>query len=311
MLGQGNLAAFCDIDGDQDLDLFCGHVSGNLLFYENEGDSSLPMWADPVTDYDSIDVQGYCAPAVCDIDDDGDADLFLGRSDGTISYYENVGDGFSPRWADPEPFYFEIDVGSRSMPEFCDIDEDGDCDLFIGKNGGSVSFYRNEGDRNIASFILETDQYASIQLIGQTKPVFADIDGDGDPDLFVGDDDGGLDFWRNMGTGTAVTDEGIYGSMPCEIGVYQNYPNPFNPTTAISYQLSAISGQNPHHTTLKIYNILGQEVVTLVDELQEPGSYTVRWGGRDHLGMGTASGIYFYRITTGDFTATKRMVLLK
>jgi len=89
----------------------------------------------------------------------------------------------------------------------------------------------------------------------------------------------------------------------------QNYPNPFNPDTDIRYQIPDC--RYPSHTTLTIYNILGQEVRVLVDEIQEPGLYTVTWDGRDRLGHEVPSGIYFYRIQANEFTATKRMVLMK
>ena len=92
----------------------------------------------------------------------------------------------------------------------------------------------------------------------------------------------------------------------------QNHPNPFNPETSIQY--SVISDQSIHHSplvTLKVYNILGQEVVTLVDEPKEAGHYTVTWDGKDNRGLGVASGVYFYSLKAGDFTSTKRMVLLR
>ena len=94
--------------------------------------------------------------------------------------------------------------------------------------------------------------------------------------------------------------------------LWQNYPNPFNPATSIQY--SVISEQSTHHSplvTLKIYNLLGQEVVTLVNEVKEPGHYTVSWDGRDRLGNEVSSGVYFYRLATGEFTTTRRMVLMK
>ena len=99
--------------------------------------------------------------------------------------------------------------------------------------------------------------------------------------------------------------------IPAEYHLAQNYPNPFNPTTSIQY--SVVSDQSPPHITLKIYNILGQEVRILVDELKEPGYYTVTWDGKDYSGREVASGIYFYRLTVdgGQWSATKRMVLMK
>ena len=89
--------------------------------------------------------------------------------------------------------------------------------------------------------------------------------------------------------------------VPAEYGLAQNYPNPFNPVTSIEY---SVAGNV--QATLKVYNVLGQEVVTLVDEVQEPGQYSVSWDAGD-----VASGVYFYRLNAGDFSATKRMVLMK
>ena len=79
--------------------------------------------------------------------------------------------------------------------------------------------------------------------------------------------------------------------------------------TDIRYQIA--DGRSPLHTTLKIFNLLGQEVRTLVDEPQEAGYYTVTWDGKDRFGNDVASGVYFYRLQAGDFARTKRMVLLK
>ncbi len=92
--------------------------------------------------------------------------------------------------------------------------------------------------------------------------------------------------------------------------LYQNYPNPFNPKTNISYQLSTAS-----YVTLKIYDLLGREIETLVDGLNEAGSQSVEWNAKSASG-GLPSGIYFYRLTVTDgnktsYTQTKKLVLLK
>ncbi|UCE17791.1 MAG: DUF362 domain-containing protein [Gemmatimonadota bacterium] len=97
--------------------------------------------------------------------------------------------------------------------------------------------------------------------------------------------------------------------IPDQFLLSQNFPNPFNPVTTIQY--SVVSELSLPHVSLKIYNSLGQEIRTLVDELQNPGQYTVTWDVEDALGVSAPSGIYFYRLTVGDFTATRRMLLLK
>jgi len=85
-----------------------------------------------------------------------------------------------------------------------------------------------------------------------------------------------------------------------------NYPNPFNPTTSISFDVDAPSAVN-----IDVYNIKGQKVKTLVDRFYEIGSHTVQWNGTDETGHPVSSGIYFYKMTAGGYTATQKMLLLK
>jgi len=102
--------------------------------------------------------------------------------------------------------------------------------------------------------------------------------------------------------GTLVSvDENQNGIVPQTFALWQNYPNPFNPTTTINYDLPKSA-----RITLKVYNIVGQEVATLVDGQQSAGRYSVQFNA-SHL----ASGIYFYRLQSGDFVQTNKMVLVK
>lgn len=101
-------------------------------------------------------------------------------------------------------------------------------------------------------------------------------------------------------------DSFVVAAQPTDFALYENYPNPLNPCTDIKYQIP-ISVP----TTLKVYNILGQEVRTLVDGVREPGFYTVTWDGRDCFCNDASSGVYFCRIEAGDFIQRKKMLLLK
>ncbi len=92
------------------------------------------------------------------------------------------------------------------------------------------------------------------------------------------------------------------GNIPTEYALYQNYPNPFNPSTVIKYQIP----DNNTSVELKIYNILGKEVKTLVNEIQNSGIYEVLFNAANY-----SSGIYFCTIKAGSFSATKKMILLK
>jgi hypothetical protein len=107
---------------------------------------------------------------------------------------------------------------------------------------------------------------------------------------------------------------------PEKIALFQNYPNPFNPVTRIQYMVegrgkAAVGGRwtgdSSIPTTLKIYNVLGQRVKTLVDEPQKPGDYEVVWDGKDDEGNDVASGIYFCKLTAGSYQKTKKMILLR
>ena len=88
---------------------------------------------------------------------------------------------------------------------------------------------------------------------------------------------------------------------PTTFVLSQNYPNPFNPSTKISWQSPVAA-----HHTIKIYDILGNEVATLVDEFKPAGSYEVNFEA-----LNLASGIYIYRLTSDNFTETKKMMLLR
>ena len=87
-----------------------------------------------------------------------------------------------------------------------------------------------------------------------------------------------------------------------------NFPNPFNPETTINYRLA---GNTDQETKLVIYNAIGQEIRTLVQKVQPAGEYVVHWDGTDNLGQKVSSGIYMYHLTSGDFSQTRRMMLLK
>jgi photosystem II stability/assembly factor-like uncharacterized protein len=114
----------------------------------------------------------------------------------------------------------------------------------------------------------------------------------------------------------------ISSQVPFRFMLYQNYPNPFNPTTIIKYSIppfnSPISKGGLRGVTLKVYDMLGREVVTLVNEKQSPGTYEVTFDARHGGSSSLASGIYFYKLTVRDhefprqiFSETKKLVLLK
>ena len=95
-------------------------------------------------------------------------------------------------------------------------------------------------------------------------------------------------------------------TMPGDFVLSQNYPNPFNPSTTIKYSVSKIINNQSSIINLKVYDALGNEVATLVNEEKSPGNYEVEW-----TATGFASGVYFYRLKAGDFNSVKKLVLMK
>ena len=106
---------------------------------------------------------------------------------------------------------------------------------------------------------------------------------------------------RTTNGGVTFLGEGKNQSLPTEYTLHQNYPNPFNPSTKISWQVPVGAQQ-----TLKIYDILGNEIVKLVDEFRPAGRYEVIFDASR-----LSSGTYFYKLQAGDFVQTKKMILIK
>ncbi|MDZ7342964.1 MAG: T9SS type A sorting domain-containing protein, partial [candidate division KSB1 bacterium] len=96
------------------------------------------------------------------------------------------------------------------------------------------------------------------------------------------------------------------GGVPTDYALEQNYPNPFNPETTIKYQVPTTG-----HVRLTIYNALGSEVRRLVDRTQPAAYHVVVWDGRDNAGNPMPSGVYFYRLESGKFSAIKKMIMLQ
>jgi|GEM_PF-2823473 len=103
---------------------------------------------------------------------------------------------------------------------------------------------------------------------------------------------------------TGVDDD--HSAVPKSYSLKQNYPNPFNPETVIEYNLAASA-----HVTLTVFNVIGQKVVDVVNGYESAGSKQAIWNGRDENGREVQSGIYFYRLTTDNFSMTRKMMLLK
>jgi peptidoglycan/xylan/chitin deacetylase (PgdA/CDA1 family) len=114
--------------------------------------------------------------------------------------------------------------------------------------------------------------------------------------------DGGIASFTKLNI-TGIEDEQV---QPLAFELYQNYPNPFNPLTVIRYQLSVNS-----YVTLRVYDALGKEIATLVNDYKQAGSYQIEFNVAEVARPEIASGVYFYQLRAGDYTTVKKMILLR
>ncbi|KAJ8614593.1 hypothetical protein CTAYLR_004976 [Chrysophaeum taylorii] len=193
-----------DVDEDGDLDVVVGSSSGYLSLFQNFG--GWRFFEAPVeSPFAGIDVGFESTPALGDLDDDGDVDLVIGNSWGSSTYYLNVGDATTPIFESVEeessPFA-GIGVYSHSAPVLADLDGDADLDLVIGEVWGTMLYYRNIGDPRSPFFRqVHPSPFDGIDVGYLCKPAFVDLDNDGDLDLVVGESEGHLLYFRNVGGG--------------------------------------------------------------------------------------------------------------
>ncbi len=209
--------ALADIDGDSDLDLFIGKGHSGIALLENVGSADSAAWNLITTSFESLLLSTQEAPALADLDDDGDQDLLIGSEDGTLNYIQNIGTPSVPDWEEPVPNYAGVDVDYNAAPTVADVDNDGLVDLFIGSYAGTLRYLHNDGTPTSPSW-TDLGNYPGIDVGAYSTPAFADLDGDQDLDLLIGNGGlgGFLGFYRNQGNPQLP-------SWTLETAYYQNW----------------------------------------------------------------------------------------
>lgn len=180
--------------------------------------------------------------------------------------------------------------------------------LYVKGNYAFVAYY-DKGFR-----IFDISNPSQMNVVKEYDPVAGSKEGFGGSfgvymyapsgNIYVSDDDVGLLIFDFDSLHTNVTP--VSNNVPDDFLLKQNYPNPFNPSTKIAFDIPKLTGVSASHVTLKIFDVAGQEVASILDEDILPGSYEVQWNA-----AGNPSGVYFYSLQSDGFSMTKKMILTK
>lgn len=327
-------------DGFQDLFVTGGVIgtTNDRLFLNNGNGTFTKILTDPI-----VSVNHWAGGSSWgDFDNDGWLDMFVGGYDGANLLFKNNANG---TFRNIDTGILVTDGNYKEAAGWCDYDNDGNLDIFTARNnyfGGNNCLYHNNGSSN---------KYLNIKCVGVVsnkcgigaKVYVKAVIGSGSVTQVreISSQTGGAISGENclnavFGLGnaaiidsviikwpggiidkysqlqpnqflTAVEGQGINkinqinSNIPGKFSLFQNYPNPFNPSTKIGYQIQKNSFVN-----LKIFDALGRELETIVNEIQPAGTYEVTFNASHYPG-----GVYFYRLNTGDFSQTNKMLMIK
>ncbi|MEE2877122.1 MAG: FG-GAP-like repeat-containing protein [Candidatus Neomarinimicrobiota bacterium] len=279
LTGNNLVPTFGDLDGDRDMDAIVGDWNGDLYHYENLGTSQSPVF-EYKGKYLDLDVGQRAHPSLGDLDGDNDLDLIVGRDDGNILLWRNLGSPEAPEFElKDESFLNTADLGRMAAPAVVDLDLDDRMDLVIGTAGGLLF---SAFERNGTWIVKEFDEipYAGPQL----APAVSDLNNDGRLEIAMGSLHGGLQLFEvdaSMNTEMSL-------SPPRGTGTLKAYPNPYNGELTISVEVESAAS-----IEISVHNLLGQKIETIIDSPFHAGTHQFFWH-RENL----PSGIYLLMAVT-------------
>ncbi|EGV33016.1 FG-GAP repeat protein, partial [Thiorhodococcus drewsii AZ1] len=198
-----------DLDADGDLDVLVGAGDGTLYYFENTGTASSAAFASAQTNPFSFSDVGFNpAPTFADLDGDGDLDALVGEYRGSTShlnYFENTGSASSAAFASAQSDPFGLTNVGAPTPTLADLDDDGDLDALVGDLHGHLNYFENTGSPSSAAFASAQKYLFGLTSVDDSAtPIFADLDGDGDLDVLVGERRGELKYFENTGSASSA-----------------------------------------------------------------------------------------------------------
>lgn len=345
-LVDGQVWNWIDYDNDGDLDAFLTNYANNVPnnLYKNNNGTFQRMTAAEVGTIVS-DPGLFLTNLWGDFENDGDLDCFVTRDASQQSkYYSNNGDGTFTRLDSLAPV---INTGGNYGATAGDFDNNGTLDLYVSGTTGSKGLYRNDLNNGNKWINIKcvgsgpTNNFSNKSAIGTKVKVKATINGIpvwqyrevtaqnsfnsmnmlnvhfGLGNAIVIDSiiiiwsRGLREVYTNVTPNvfyTVTEGQGIvsvesHGSniVPEDFKLFQNYPNPFNPSTVINYEISTAA-----FVTLTVFDILGNKIKDLVNKKQNAGNYEIEFSPEN-----LSSGVYYYRLTAGNYSETKKMTFLK
>lgn len=254
--GLRSIPAFGDIDNDGDEDLFMGIENGTIVFYENTSTGSGAIFNTAQSNYpdnngNPITTEGFSHPQLFDLDQDGLLDLILGSKSGKVHYYRNIGTSSSPSFQLENTQLGNVSVvglnpNALAAPHF--FRDDNTTYLFVGSVDGKLFFYdsieNNIGSGN--SFNLVSPEFLGLNVEAYSSFCVEDIDGDGNLNMFVGQDLGGIFHFEVDPNSSASLNEVAQEQIAL-------YPNPGTKEIVLSSSLEI--------ETIRIVSIQGKEVL--------------------------------------------------
>ncbi|MFC1569015.1 FG-GAP-like repeat-containing protein [bacterium] len=331
--GESWTASWGDTDNDGDMDLYVGNNGEANFFYTNTGDGTFTKMTSGIL----VTGTEHTRSSTCgDVNNDGRLDLIASNRNEDSYVYLNEGGGSFAR-------YYTAAANSRGVA-LCDYNGDGDLDLCAVNDGANNTLYANSGNAYHWVQIQCQGTVSNHSAIGARLRVQATIQGTptsqtriiGSQTGFGGENNliasfglrdattidvlevywpsGQITTMNNLdvdqvhtiieGTPNAISHK--LENLPDTYALERNYPNPFNPETIIPYAL-------PEQTqvTMKIFDLTGREIKTLINQHQSAGWYQAKWDGTNQRGARVATGIYIYQLQTTAFQKSRKMIHLR